>query len=177
MSTATATPHTSATYQLQKPVSLRCPCSCKVAVSDNRCCYVAAAIQVLRSPLLPRVECDHSSGSDSLVTFESTLWGPTCDSADYLYKNVQLPELRNGDWLMFVNAGAYTVAGACDFNGIAMTQPNKYYVFSAQAVDEAEELEESTESEAESEEEDESEEGSEEEESEGEEEEATAAAE
>jgi ornithine decarboxylase len=122
------------------------------------------------------VECDHPSGSDSLVTFESTLWGPTCDSADYLYKNVQLPELRNGDWLMFVNSGAYTVAGACDFNGIAMTQPNKYYVFSAQAVDEAEESKESTESEAESEEEeDESEEDDSD--SEGEEEEATAAAE
>lgn len=117
---------------------------------------------MLRSPLLPKVECDHPSGSDAPVTFESTLWGPTCDSADYLYKNVQLPELRNGDFLMFVNAGAYTVAGACDFNGIAMTQPNKYYVFSAQAVDEADESEESpAESEQEdeeSEEEDESEE-------------------
>jgi ornithine decarboxylase len=54
---------------------------------------------------------------------------------------------------MFVNSGAYTVAGACDFNGIAMTQPNKFYVFSAQAVDEAEESEESAESEEESEEE------------------------
>lgn len=64
--------------------------------------------QVLRSPLLPPVDDDHSG---SPVTFESTLWGPTCDSADYLYKAVQLPELRNGDWLMFVNAGAYTVAG------------------------------------------------------------------
>jgi ornithine decarboxylase len=120
------------------------------------------------------VECDHPSGFDSLVTFESTLWGPTCDSADYLYKNVQLPELRNGDFLMFVNSGAYTVAGACDFNGIAMTQPNKYYVFSAQAVDDAEESEESTESEAESEEEDEESEEAESE-CEGEEGEAVAA--
>jgi hypothetical protein len=68
-------------------------------------------MQVLRSPLLPKVECDHPSGSDALVMYASTLWGPTCDSADYLYKNVQLPELRNGDWLMFVNSGAYTVAG------------------------------------------------------------------
>lgn len=109
---------------------------------------------MLRSPLLPAVDCDHPApGAEGPVTFESTLWGPTCDSADYLYKNVQLPELRNGDWLMFVNSGAYTVAGACDFNGIAMTQPNKFYVFSAQAVDEAEESEESAESEEESEEE------------------------
>ena len=32
--------------------------------------------------------------------------------------------------------GAYTVAGACDFNGIGMTHPNKFYVFSASAADE-----------------------------------------
>lgn len=130
---------------------------------------VAASLQVLRSPLLPPVECDHpASGAEGPVTFESTLWGPTCDSADYLYKNMQLPELRNGDWLMFVNSGAYTVAGACDFNGIAMTQPNKFYVFSAQAVDEAEESEVSseTESEEESESEEEIEEGEESEEAE-----------
>lgn len=128
-------------------------------------------MQVLRSPLLPRVD-DHPAGADGPVTFESTLWGPTCDSADYLYKNVQLPELRNGDWLMFVNSGAYTVAGACDFNGIAMTQPNKFYVFSAQAVDEAGEESESEECESEGEEsESESEEECTESEEDGEEEE------
>jgi hypothetical protein len=35
-----------------------------------------------------------------------------------------LPELRNGDWLMFTNSGAYTLAGACDFNGIEFTTPS-----------------------------------------------------
>jgi ornithine decarboxylase len=84
--------------------------------------------QVVRSPLLPEPE-------DEATTFTSTVWGPTCDSADCVYKDVQLPQLRNGDWLMFNNAGAYTVAGACDFNGIAMTAPNKLYVFSDSAVD------------------------------------------
>lgn len=68
--------------------------------------------------------------------YNSTLWGPTCDSADCVYKDVSLPQLRNGDWLMFPNAGAYTVAGACDFNGIEFTTPNKFYVFSSSAVDE-----------------------------------------
>jgi hypothetical protein len=95
-------------------------------------------LQVLRSPLLPVVDEDKQQPA----TFESTLWGPTCDSADYVYKDVQLPELRNGDWLMFANSGAYTVAGACDFNGIAMTQPNKFFIFSAQAVDDLEESDE-----------------------------------
>lgn len=136
------------------------------------CVCLCCAAQVLRSPVLPRVD-DHPAGAEGPVTFESTLWGPTCDSADYLYKNVQLPELRNGDWLMFVNSGAYTVAGACDFNGIAMTQPNKFYVFSAQAVDEDGEESEEEESEEEcsdsSEEESEGEEGDSEGEEDGEE--------
>lgn len=48
---------------------------------------------------------------------------------------MQLPLLRNGDWLCFPNAGAYTVAAACDFNGIAATQPKLFYVYSEHAVD------------------------------------------
>lgn len=113
------------------------------------CACPAVIVQVLRSPLLPPVDpAGTAAEGPATTTYESTLWGPTCDSADYLYKDVQLPELRNGDWLMFVNAGAYTVAGACDFNGIAMTQPNKFYVFSAQAVDEVEESSEEEEQDA-----------------------------
>ena len=69
--------------------------------------------KVVRSPLM-------ADSTDSR-TFLSTLWGPTCDSADCVYKDVTLPVLRNGDWLMWNNAGAYTVAGACDFNGIEFT--------------------------------------------------------
>jgi ornithine decarboxylase len=52
-----------------------------------------------------------------------------------VYKNIQLPALRNGDWLFFPNTGAYTVAGACDFNGIEFTTPSKFYVCSGCAVD------------------------------------------
>ncbi|GAX75187.1 hypothetical protein CEUSTIGMA_g2631.t1 [Chlamydomonas eustigma] len=85
--------------------------------------------QVLRSPLLEQVD------ESTVETFKSTVWGPTCDSADCVYKDVMLPELRNGDWLMFPNAGAYTVAGACDFNGINMTRPRTFYVFSDSPID------------------------------------------
>lgn len=84
---------------------------------------------VLRSPLLPALD------EEQVAAYESTLWGPTCDSADYVYKDISLPELRLGDWLLFANCGAYTVAGACDFNGIAMTEPRKFYVYSESAVD------------------------------------------
>jgi ornithine decarboxylase len=79
---------------------------------------------VMRSPFLEDVNDDYA------VTYPSTIWGPTCDSADVLFKGVRLPQLRNQDWLMFPNAGAYTVAGACDFNGIAMTKPNVFHVVS-----------------------------------------------
>lgn len=79
---------------------------------------------VLRSPLLAPI------APGAAPVFTSTLWGPTCDSADCVYKDVALPLLRNGDWLCFPNAGAYTVAGACDFNGIGMTTPRLFYVYS-----------------------------------------------
>lgn len=82
---------------------------------------------VLRSPLLPEPA--------PVAPMTSTIWGPTCDSADCVYKDVQMPVLRNGDFLLWPNAGAYTVAGACDFNGIEFTTPNKFYVFSDSAVD------------------------------------------
>jgi ornithine decarboxylase len=86
---------------------------------------------VLRSPLLPPLDDAPAADTGSAegeaaaavratakpAEFSSTLWGPTCDSADYIYKDVILPELRTGDWLVFPDAGAYTVAGACDFNG------------------------------------------------------------
>lgn len=79
---------------------------------------------VLRSPLMAPM------AAGAAPVFTSTLWGPTCDSADCVYKDVPLPLLRNGDWLCFPNAGAYTVAGACDFNGIGMTTPRLFYVYS-----------------------------------------------
>lgn len=40
-----------------------------------------------------------------------------------------------GDWLLFPRCGAYTIAGACNFNGISMSQPKTFYVYSSCAVD------------------------------------------
>lgn len=63
--------------------------------------------------------------------YESIVWGATCDSADKLNvgsQAIQLPKLNTGDWLMFPNFGAYTIAGATDFNGINMTKPKVFYV-------------------------------------------------
>ena len=44
--------------------------------------------------------------------------GPTCDSEDTLFLNVPVPDdLRSGDRLYILTAGAYTTAYASRFNG------------------------------------------------------------
>lgn len=49
--------------------------------------------------------------------FPSSLWGPTADSFDLIAKDVLLPELYMGDWLVWKNMGAYTLALSNTFNG------------------------------------------------------------
>ncbi|XP_050450760.1 ornithine decarboxylase 2-like [Cataglyphis hispanica] len=49
--------------------------------------------------------------------FLSNLWGPTADSHDLIFKNVLLPELYIGDWLVWREMGAYTLALSNTFNG------------------------------------------------------------
>ena len=57
-------------------------------------------------------------GSDALTT----VFGPTCDSLDVVFSRVaDAPSIRRGDWLLFPCCGAYTSAGACDFNGLPAT--------------------------------------------------------
>lgn len=51
----------------------------------------------------------------------TTLWGPTCDSIDKISDAVPMPELKLGDWLVYENMGAYTIAGSCKFNGFPLT--------------------------------------------------------
>jgi len=56
-----------------------------------------------------------------------TIFGPTCDSMDCIAKDILLPELEVGEWLVFKNMGAYTVAAASPFNGFKSC-PNTYYI-------------------------------------------------
>lgn len=49
--------------------------------------------------------------------FKSTVFGPTCDSMDVIYENVDMPELSVGEWLYVSNFGAYTMSAASNFNG------------------------------------------------------------
>lgn len=54
--------------------------------------------------------------------FESSVWGPTCDSIDCLNKSARLPKLEPGDWLYYENMGAYTICAASQFNGFKKSE-------------------------------------------------------
>ncbi len=47
----------------------------------------------------------------------SVIAGPTCDSFDVVYREVILPEMEVGDYMVFKSMGAYTLASASNFNG------------------------------------------------------------
>jgi ornithine decarboxylase len=58
----------------------------------------------------------------------TTIFGPTCDGFDKILDSVMLPRFNYGDWLVWRNMGAYTIAGACDFNGINFLSPKRCYL-------------------------------------------------
>ncbi|KAM4693964.1 ornithine decarboxylase [Discoglossus pictus] len=60
--------------------------------------------------------------------YSSSIWGPTCDGLDRIVERFNLPELQVGDWMLFENMGAYTVAASSTFNGFQ--RPTLYYVMS-----------------------------------------------
>ena len=49
-------------------------------------------------------------------------FGPTCDGLDTVARNIMIPRAEVGDWLLFADMGAYTIAGATTFNGILFNQ-------------------------------------------------------
>ncbi|MBA0858885.1 hypothetical protein Goshw_001460 [Gossypium schwendimanii] len=54
---------------------------------------------------------------EGLKTWNSTVFGPTCDPNDIVLKGFKLPELDVNDSLVFQNMGAYTSSRGNDFNG------------------------------------------------------------
>ena len=72
-----------------------------------------------------------SEGYAAQELFKSTVFGPTCDGLDTVLSDYSLPKLRNGDWLVFPNMGAYTLSGASNFNGIQSTDIKMCYVWSS----------------------------------------------
>ncbi len=58
-------------------------------------------------------------GKEDIPRKKFTLAGPTCDSVDVIYDEVDLPKnIAEGDKVIFINAGAYTIEYASHFNGI-----------------------------------------------------------
>ncbi|KAL4650304.1 hypothetical protein ACB092_01G077600 [Castanea dentata] len=50
-------------------------------------------------------------------TYNSTVFGPTCDALDIVFRGYQLPKLQVDDWLVFSTMAAYTTAAGTNFNG------------------------------------------------------------
>jgi len=69
-------------------------------------------------PLLSRDEYD--------LKYNSTFFGPTCDSLDCIYKDIEYHELNVGEWLYVTNFGSYTLSPSSSFNGFSVT--NKKYI-------------------------------------------------
>jgi len=60
--------------------------------------------------------------SEAHGEFVSDVFGPTCDGLDVVLKDTRMPAAEMGDWLVFGDMGAYTIAGATTFNGILFNQ-------------------------------------------------------
>jgi ornithine decarboxylase len=69
-------------------------------------------------PLLTRYDDDPK--------YNSTFFGPTCDSLDCIYKDVPYYELNVGEWLYIKDFGSYTISPSSSFNGFSVT--NKKYI-------------------------------------------------
>jgi ornithine decarboxylase len=58
-------------------------------------------------------------------TYCSTVFGPTCDGFDTILRDVQLPAMQEGSWVLWRGMGAYTVAAGSEFNGFE--RPVSFY--------------------------------------------------
>lgn len=68
------------------------------------------------------------SGVSEDPVFASSLWGPSGDELDQVVDQCLLPELSVGDWLIFNNAGAYSLGPPSTFT--ESPRPPVYYTIS-----------------------------------------------
>jgi len=54
----------------------------------------------------------------SAPLYKTSIWGPTCDGLDCVVKEMLLPDLPQGEFMVWREMGAYTISGAVAFNGI-----------------------------------------------------------
>ncbi|KAI9912263.1 hypothetical protein PsorP6_008844 [Peronosclerospora sorghi] len=72
----------------------------------------------------PVIMSDAASPAD-IPMFKASLWGPTCDGMDCIMKEIEMPLMDIGQWIVFPSMGAYTCAAGSDFNGFQ--RPKKIY--------------------------------------------------
>eukprot|EP00913_Durusdinium_trenchii_P017456 g16405.t1 len=65
---------------------------------------------------------------DHVPQVPCALFGPTCDGFDVVLEKHEMPELEEGEWVLWRNMGAYTSAAGCKFNGFALPKPWYYRV-------------------------------------------------
>ncbi|CAH0551706.1 unnamed protein product [Brassicogethes aeneus] len=63
--------------------------------------------------VVPKPLKDYSGGQSC----SSSIWGPTCDGLDQVIEEASLPDMKEGDWVVFEDMGAYTLPVASTFNG------------------------------------------------------------
>lgn len=72
----------------------------------------------------------HKNTAPDESVFSSSLWGPSGDDMDQVVEQCALPELHTGDWLVFADAGAYSLGWPmCTTTGTPA--PPVYYVISS----------------------------------------------
>jgi len=71
-------------------------------------------------PFLPSQDDEGRTAAYQREPLLTTLWGPTCDSMDLIRKDIILPEMEVGEWMLFKEMGAYTIAAASTFNGFQL---------------------------------------------------------
>ncbi|UYV77600.1 ODC1 [Cordylochernes scorpioides] len=81
--------------------------------------------------ILTQTNCSQNDGRSEGPMQRSGIWGPTCDSMDRIMEQCQLPDLDIGEWILFENMGAYTIAAASRFNGFE--PPSLHLVLPLQA--------------------------------------------
>jgi len=60
--------------------------------------------------------------SADLELHKCCIFGPTCDGFDMIIKEINFPELQEGDWLLWRDMGAYTSAAGSRFNGFPLAR-------------------------------------------------------
>ena len=58
---------------------------------------------------------------------KTTWWGQTCDSTDFITKDVKAPTYNTGEWVVTKDHGAFNSAITCAFNGFDL--PAVFYQY------------------------------------------------